>query len=158
MHGDEATTVLKRDMLGRVAYPRAQREALLDEFERSGLKGRPFAQVAGIKYQTFANWVQQRRRARGECAVTPRLEQPAASDQPAARPLRLVEAVLAQVIPTTEDTPVAAPLSLSGKDHNSGLEVLLPGSARMFVRDAGQAELAAQLLSHLHRSSMVTPC
>lgn len=38
------TTILRRDALGRVTHTREQREALLDEFERSGLKGPP-AQV-----------------------------------------------------------------------------------------------------------------
>jgi hypothetical protein len=37
--GDEATTACKRDALGRVKVPKAQREALLDEFERSNLSG-----------------------------------------------------------------------------------------------------------------------
>lgn len=32
----------------------------LDEFERSGTSGAKFARLAGIKYPTFANWVQQR--------------------------------------------------------------------------------------------------
>ena len=146
MHGNEATTVLKRDMLGRVAYPREQREALLDEFERSGLKGRPFAQVAGIKYPTFANWVQQRRRARDGCAVAPGLPLPAGSDPPLARAVRLVEAVL---------QPTSGPAALAATD-TSALEVLLPGGARLLMRDAGQAALAAQLIKSLAVAS--SPC
>ena len=55
------TTILKRDVLGRVGYPRGQREALLDEFERSGLKGAAFARTVGISYPTFASWIQKRR-------------------------------------------------------------------------------------------------
>ncbi len=56
---DEAnqSTILKRDALGRVFIPEAKREELLDEFERSGLKGAQFARAAGICYQTFACWV-----------------------------------------------------------------------------------------------------
>ncbi len=58
--------ILKADKLGRVKTPAARRERLLDEFERSGLGGQEFASLSGIKYQTFATWVQQRRRqARG---------------------------------------------------------------------------------------------
>ena len=53
--------ILRRDGLGRVKTPRDRREALLDEFEKSGLQGAEFAQMAGIKYQTFASWVQSRR-------------------------------------------------------------------------------------------------
>jgi hypothetical protein len=47
MHTEEPTTILKRDALGRVTVTRAQREALLEEFERSGLKGLPFAPDGG---------------------------------------------------------------------------------------------------------------
>ena len=45
--------VLKQDVLGRAKTPKARREQLLDEFERSGLPGLKFAELAGIKYQTF---------------------------------------------------------------------------------------------------------
>ncbi len=50
--------VLKTDVLGRVKTGAGQREAILDEFERSGLSGTKFAAVAGIKYATLASWVQ----------------------------------------------------------------------------------------------------
>ena len=60
---DEA--ILKTDVLGRVRTPRERREHLLDEFERSGLSGKKFAALAGIKYPTFATWAQKRRRQRG---------------------------------------------------------------------------------------------
>jgi hypothetical protein len=50
MHADESTTILKRDVLGRVTITKAQRESLLDEFERSGLKGKPFARLVGLNY------------------------------------------------------------------------------------------------------------
>jgi len=49
-------TILKTDVLGRVRTPRERREHLLDEFERSGLSGKKFAALAGIKYPTFATW------------------------------------------------------------------------------------------------------
>ena len=65
----DSTTPLKRDVLGRVTLPAAQREALLDEFERSGMMGRPFAKLLGINYPTFASWIQKRRRARGDYAT-----------------------------------------------------------------------------------------
>jgi hypothetical protein len=38
MNESEQQTILKRDALGWVAMSREQRGALLDEFERSGLK------------------------------------------------------------------------------------------------------------------------
>lgn len=57
--------MLKTSVLGRVKTGTRQREAMLDEFERSGLSGTRFAAVAGVNYQTFASWVQKRRRAMG---------------------------------------------------------------------------------------------
>ena len=62
----EATeTILKTDTKGRVQTPPERREKLLEEFERSGLSGAKFAELAGIKYQTFAAWVARRRKRRG---------------------------------------------------------------------------------------------
>ena len=55
--------VLKTDVLGRVHTPKARREALLEEFERSGVSGMKFAALVGVNYQTSASWVQKRRKA-----------------------------------------------------------------------------------------------
>ncbi len=44
-------------------FPAQRREALLDEFEKIGASGAKFAQLAGIKYATFAGWVLKRRQA-----------------------------------------------------------------------------------------------
>ena len=57
----KAEHILKVDVTGRVWTPRVQREAVLDEFERSGMAGTKFAEHIGVKYPTFASWVQQRR-------------------------------------------------------------------------------------------------
>lgn len=76
--------ILKTDRLGRVKTPRERREALLDEQERSGMSAQAFAAHYGIKYQTFATWVQKRRRKRAGEEVA---EQPGGD-------LRLVEAVI----------------------------------------------------------------
>ena len=59
--------VLKRDALGRVKTDAARRDAVVDEFERSGLSGVKFAALTGIKYATLASWIQRRRRAHGAC-------------------------------------------------------------------------------------------
>ena len=48
--------VLKSDEAGRVQTPVARQVELVREFERSGLSGPRFAELAGIKYQTFATW------------------------------------------------------------------------------------------------------
>lgn len=78
---DEA--VLKTDKLGRMQTPAARREQILDEFERSGLSGKKFAAVVGVKYPTLATWAQKRRRERG---MPPALKR--------SKPVRLLEAVV----------------------------------------------------------------
>ena len=64
--GVEASPLLKTDVLGRVRVSSARRESILDEFERSGVSGQAFAAHLGMKYSTFAGWMQRRRRERGE--------------------------------------------------------------------------------------------
>jgi hypothetical protein len=49
-------SLLKADIRGRVLVSRKRREALLDEYEKSGLSGERFARLAGICYSTFAAW------------------------------------------------------------------------------------------------------
>ncbi len=123
---------MKRDVVGRVSYTEAQREALLDEFERSGLKGAQFAKAAGVKYQTFAHWVQQRRHLRGDY-----------ESGRGKSGLRLVEAV------------VAAPVMSAGAAAEAAmpdevLEVYLPGGAKLLVATRQQAALAAHLIQALN--------
>ena len=136
----DQTTLLKQDVLGRVTQPREQREALLDEFERSGMKGLPFARMAGVNYQTFASWVQKRRRARGDYAKM-------ASKRPsAARPRQKPHASL-QLVEVALPTASITPHSLVG---TATLELLLPGGATLRLHDASQVEMAAHLLRHLN--------
>lgn len=134
---NQAGVILKRDVLGRVRSTGRQRTALLDEFERSALSGLQFAQVAGINYQTFASWMQNRRRTTGAYAGQP----PAASPVAAPR-LRWMEAVL-----ETKPACVAHGQAM--------LRVELPGGAVFGVADGAQALLAAQLLKAWQNSSSV---
>ena len=123
--------VLKQDVLGRVRTPKARRELLLDEFERSGLPGLKFAELAGIKYQTFATWVQKRRRQRGDYA---------ASKLPAARKsVQWLEAVLA---PPPGAVVTARALFLV---------LHLPGGVRVEISDGKQVEWAAALVRALQK-------
>ena len=136
MDGNEAVMTMKRDAMGRVKVPKARREALVDEFERSALPATQFARAAGVNYQTFACWVQQRRHARGDYAQM----KPARSSA-----LRLVEAVVAAPAEGRADEG-----PLPGKlQSDTRLEVLLPGGAKLIVTDAAQVPLAVQLLNAL---------
>ena len=77
------------DTKGRVRTSREQRRVILAEFERSGISAAQFAQRAGLKYSTFAAWVQRYRRTK----------------RPKRRsPLRLLEAVVgpAPLIPALQ--------------------------------------------------------
>lgn len=62
---NETTILLPTDSRGRIKLPKERREALLEEFERSGMSGQEFAKWAGVKYPTFAYWRQQRRKKLG---------------------------------------------------------------------------------------------
>lgn len=99
----------------------------MDEFEKSGLPAAQFAAHVGVKYQTFATWVQKRRKARGE------------------------------VNPTQDQTPaiprlsgwVEATVENDGEGTMQTLVVHLPGGVRLEVSNGEQVLLAAQLLRAL---------
>lgn len=124
--------ILKVDALGRVRTSRKDREAVLDEFERSGLPGTRFAKRHGINYQTLATWIQKRKRARGEY--------PEATGRPATRApiFALVEARAASFPENRPETEV--------------LEIALPCGAKLSVGNEKQAGLAAVLLAGLNRA------
>lgn len=121
--------ILKTDTKGRIRTPLARREQLLDEFERSSLSAAKFAALTGLKYQTFAGWVQRRRKQRG-----------AAAPVVAPAQLRWLEAVVD---------------GAAGADH-AGLCVHLPGGARLEVSTPGQVVLAAALMRALIQPA--SPC
>jgi hypothetical protein len=79
---NEGDEFLKTDVLGRVRVRPEQREKMLDAFEASAMTGQAFAIHHGIKVQTFASWIQKRRRKRGDYdddAVRHRLRMPVKS-------------------------------------------------------------------------------
>ena len=117
--------LLKTDVMGRLRTPKERREKLLDEFEQSGLSGGEFATVVGIKYQTFATWVQDRKRARKQIAL-------AGANSDSTRKVNWLEAVVDKAA-----------------SSNGGLMIRLPCRARVEISDAGQVGLAAALLRAL---------
>jgi hypothetical protein len=116
--------VLKTDKLGRMQTPAARREQVLDEFERSGLSGKKFAALVGVKYPTLATWAAKRRRERGMPPVAKRSQS-----------VRWLEAVVEQK-----------------RGDQSPLVLELPGGAKMEIKDAQQAALAGALLRTLAKS------
>jgi len=133
--------ILKTDGLGRVRTPAAQREALLDAFERSGLSGMKFAALHGVKYPSFANWVQRRKRQRlqghagpaGASGTPPDLDPATAGST---SPLHWLEAVVAG--------------GASGAPPGPGaLRLHLPGGVRMEITASDQVPWAARLIQSL---------
>jgi hypothetical protein len=122
--------IIKTDVLGRIKTPVARREQLIDEFERSGLSGCKFAELAGLKYQTFATWVQKRRRKNGTYAKLP------AKRSRRVDSVRWLEAVLQE-----------AHDSKTGLKESIVLE--LRGGGRVEISHAKQLPLAAALLRQL---------
>ena len=59
---EEAGQILSQDARGRVLVGRERRDALLEEYDRSGMSGVRFAKYVGIKYTTLAYWLKRRRR------------------------------------------------------------------------------------------------
>ena len=129
--------VLKTDVLGRVKTPPERREALLDEFEKSGMSGTKFAQFIGVKYQTWASWVQRRRRQRAVAVKSTGAE---------ARTLHFLEAV------------VPGKAALSAERARAGLRVVLPGGGELEVTTREQAMLAGELLRVLGNHQGSHPC
>ena len=113
--------MVRTDARGRMRTSAARREELLGEFQRSGLSATKFAALAGIKYQTFANWWQKRRKE-GLSSVP---SKPADA-------VRWLEAVV-------QDAQGGA----------SVLIIRLPGGAQAEVADLKQVPLAAALLRAL---------
>ena len=126
--------MLKQDRRGRVRVPRERREALLEEFTRSGLSAAAFAQMAGIKYPTFANWLHQRRKAQGSSVGAP----PETMARGGA--IRLLEAVV-------DHHPAQAIGS------GAGLLIELPGGGRLTVLSPAHLAMAAELLALLAQRS-----
>lgn len=122
--------ILRRDVRGRVQTPAARREELLDEFNRSGLRGAKFAALVGVKYSTFASWVAKRKRAR--------VGKPGAKNTFRSGALRLVEAM------------VPARCEVHSATGREALSVHLAGGMlRLEITHEGQAGLAAALLKAL---------
>ena len=90
--------ILRKDTRGRVVVTAERRAGLLAEFDRSGMSGQRFPKWAGIKYPTWASWVQRRRKEAGQTPL------------PKAKPkrkghVRWLEAVVVKNGPVAESAP-----------------------------------------------------
>lgn len=139
----EEDLILKQDVLGRVTIPKEKREELVDAFEVSGMSGKSFAAHHGINYQTFANWVQKRRRARGDYddeAMRRKLRM--GTKKPTAKKMLSKSSVELNFIEAELSSSPDNPLP-------QALEVLLPGGVVVKVTSESQLPLLKSLLHKL---------
>jgi len=122
--------ILPVDCIGRVRIPRERREALLEQFDSSGMNATQFAKWAGVKYTTFASWLQKRRR---ECGG------PKSKPSSVSQPVQWVEAMVAC---SSRTQP-----SLSAVE--AGLRITLPEGMTIHVESEAGVTLAASLLKQL---------
>ncbi|MDB6175033.1 MAG: hypothetical protein JWL59_4344 [Chthoniobacteraceae bacterium] len=140
--------LLETDSRGRVIVSKERREALLDEYEKSGLSGARFARLVGVRYTTFVYWRQSRRKTRAKkcdsgSSAADRLPEGRASRFP----VHLLEASL-------ENTDPALPFR---EPMQAGLTVELPGGARLQIESPSQLALAAELIA-LTKEPRRRPC
>lgn len=126
----EAGALIRTDVLGRLHRTREQRERILDEYGRSGLSGPKFAALCGVKYQTFATWLQRRQRQRNVY--------PKPKPKPRRRAATRVQWLEASVQP-------AAAASATG------LLLQLPGGVRAQLSSEHHIVLAAALVRALEK-------
>lgn len=122
-------TLIKTDVLGRMQRTREQREQILEEYARSGVSGPKFAALCGVKYQTFANWLQVRKRQRNEY---PRRK-------PQRKTLRPVQWLEASV------------QAAGGAATLAGMLLHLPGGVRAEITTSQHIPLAAALVRALEK-------
>lgn len=133
--------ILKVDALGRVRVPEEKREELLDTFERSGMSGRQFAQQHGIHVQTFASWIQKRRRARGDY-----------KNEQTRRKLRMRKGA-----PRHKKSPPSGSgqslslieVQVEDPQKHSALELILPSGVAIKVTSSTQLDLLKTVLTAL---------
>lgn len=155
--GTDGAQVLKTDVLGRVKTSKVQRERLLNEFERSGLSGTKFAAVAGVNYQTFASWLQKRRRSTGAYAKVQPSNEPTSVERQKVELLNPALQWLEAVVVEDKDKrqqpcEVTEPYPCTMKLH-------LPGGVCVDVDicQAGQIPLAVELIAQL-KLRLTSPC
>ena len=125
--------ILGQDTQGRVLVGPERREALLAEYDRSGMSAVKFAQYVGIKYSTLAYWIQSRRRRKQRQEKS--LIKAGADAEAGKSNGSWVEAVLEHG-------------SASGMP-GAGLRIYFAGGAYCQIGNAAEAALAAQLLGQL---------
>jgi hypothetical protein len=98
------------------------------EFDRSGLSAKSFAELSGVKYQTFAGWLHLRRKRQS-------FQSP---DENASQRVAWLEAVVGEAQGVS-------------RASSSGVLLLLPGGTRAEITCQQQIHLVAALLRALEK-------
>ena len=117
---EPGSEILKVDEVGRVRTPPERREAMLAEYDRSGMTGAQFARFVGVRYSTLMYWLQRRRKetGQGEQVAAPRQDHP-----------RWLEARVEGEVP-----------------KSGNIVVEMGGGIRMLIGNRTQAALAGEVL------------
>ena len=117
---EPGSEILKVDEVGRIQTPPEKREAMLAEYDRSGMTGAQFARFVGVRYSTLMYWLQKRRKeaGHGEQIATRRQDHP-----------RWLEGRVEGEVPKSEN-----------------IVVEVGGGIRMLVGNHTQAVLAGEVL------------
>ena len=120
------------DSRRQIRVSRKKRESLLAQFYQSGLSGSKFAKQEGIKYTTFAYWLQKRRRDHSKTIPSPK------SALGTGRKVSWLEAVVDGSRQKEPAKLVTATLIVHG-----------PGGVRLELSEENHVLWAAKLLRHL---------
>lgn len=118
----------KRDARGRRLTPAGRRAELVEAWRRSGLTRAAFARREGLKYPTFATWVQETGNKPRRCG----------SGAKRARPVRFAEV---RWPPSSAATAALAAAALAPTIPAASLEVRLPDGT--VVRGERATDMAA---------------
>ena len=140
---DQHSKVIKTDVIGRVKIATEDREKMLDAFEASGMSATAFAKEHGGKQQTFATWIQKRRRARGDY-----------DDKEIRRKLRMGEkSQRSQAKSKSSETSplnfIELDVTASSSARDEPLEVILPNGVSIKVHRDSQIGLLKTLMKEL---------
>jgi len=111
---------------------------LLGEFERSGMSATVFARLSGVRYTTFAGWLQKRKQEAKRDGMAAVVEERSG-------PIRLLEAM----VDTAEHhDPSGAVADRVPKARGAvGLRIELPGGSGLVIESPVQMQMAAELVA-----------
>lgn len=137
----EKLKLIKTDVMGRVRVPAWKREEILDEFDRSAMSGQAFAEYVGVKYPTFAGWVQKRRLEQSN-GKDEKVQECGAAKADKADDRATIELFEVQMGPAGAER---------AEKTGPGLRIETPCGHRLWVCESASLKLAVELMRALRR-------